>query len=69
MILSIFKEVAEFSFHLLWLAIVQELTVESIQSEIEMIQAKVDEHSDEPDSPETEKFPEYVNLHLSIIGN
>lgn len=69
MILSIFKGFGEFLFHLLWLAIAQGLTVESLQSEIEMIQAKVDEHSDEPDSPETEKFPEYVNLHVSIIGN
>lgn len=69
MILSIFKVFGEFLFNLLWLAIAQGLTVEFLQSEIQMIQAKVDEHSDEPNSPETESFPEYVNLHLSIVGS
>lgn len=71
MIGSMIKGLGEFLFHLLWLAIAEGLTVEFLRSEIQMIRAKVgehseehlDEHSNEPGSPKTEKFPEYVNTH------
>lgn len=55
--------VVEFLFHLLWLAIVEGLTVEFLISEIQMVRTQSDEHlDDEPESPKTETFPEYVNL-------
>lgn len=60
---SILRSFGEFLFHLLWLAIVEGLTVEFLESQIHMIRAKVDEHSDEPESPQTEKFPEYVSFY------
>lgn len=61
---SIFRSFGEFLFHLLWLAVAEGLTVEFLRQEIQMIRAKVDEHSaDEPESPQTEKFPEYVSSH------
>lgn len=65
MAMSIVKDFAEFLFHLLWLAIAEGLTVEFLRSEIQMIRAKINEHSDEldPPSPITEKFPAYVSSH------
>lgn len=61
---SIIMSFGEFLFHLLWLAIVEGLTVEFLLSEIRMVRAKVNEHSDTAEnSPVTEKFPEYVNFH------
>lgn len=61
--------VVEFLFHLLWLAIVEGLTVEFLISEIQMVRNKANEHSDdEPESPKTENFPEYVSLTRSTVS-
>lgn len=77
---SVIMSFGEFLFHLLWLAIVEGLTVEFLLSEIRMVREKVKEHSDKEhsdkkqsnkehsdkagsESPTTEKFPEYVNVH------
>lgn len=70
MVGSMIRGFGEFLFHLLWLAIAEGLTVEFLRSEIQMIRAKVREHSEEHfgehsqlETPQTEKFPEYVNIH------
>lgn len=63
---SIMMSFGEFLFHLLWLAMVEGLTVDFLLSEIQMVRAKVNEHSDKPESPKTEKFPEYVS---SVFGH
>ena len=63
MVACVFRGLGEFLLHLLWLAISEGLTVDFFRSEIQMIRAKVNEHSDGPESPKTEKFPDYVSLH------
>lgn len=60
MMISIFRSFGEFLFHLLWLAIAEGINVEFLRSEIQTIR---DERLEELESPQTEKFPEYVSFH------